>query len=87
MKLSSDARVCSRTPSDRAREPRRGQFREGRSFQKAYLLDLLQEMLEAGVSMLARTRRRLHGNRHVRILPWLRVVGAWLRDQAHGAGA
>jgi len=28
-----------------------GMFREGRSFQKAYLLDLLQEMLEAGSSM------------------------------------
>jgi len=28
-----------------------GMFREGRSFQKAYLLDLLQEMLEGGVSM------------------------------------
>jgi len=28
-----------------------GLFREGRSFQKAYLLDLLQEMLEAGASM------------------------------------
>ena len=28
-----------------------GRFREGRSFQKAYLLDLLQEMLEAGASM------------------------------------
>lgn len=28
-----------------------GPFREGRSFQKAYLLDLLQEMLEAGASM------------------------------------
>ena len=26
-------------------------FREGRSFQKAYLLDLLQEMLEGGSSM------------------------------------
>ena len=28
-----------------------GMFREGRSFQKAYLLDLLQEMLEAGTPM------------------------------------
>ncbi|HEY3256666.1 MAG TPA: phosphocholine cytidylyltransferase family protein, partial [Polyangiaceae bacterium] len=28
-----------------------GLFREGRTFQKAYLLDLLQEMLEAGASM------------------------------------
>jgi choline kinase len=29
----------------------RGQFREGRSFQKAYLIDLLAEMLEQGASM------------------------------------
>lgn len=29
-----------------------GLFREGRSFQKAYLLDLLQEMLEAGTPMV-----------------------------------
>lgn len=28
-----------------------GQFREGRSFQKAYLIDLLAEMLEQGASM------------------------------------
>jgi choline kinase len=28
-----------------------GQFREGRSFQKAYLIDLLAEMLERGSSM------------------------------------
>jgi choline kinase len=28
-----------------------GEYREGRSFQKAYLIDLLAEMLESGVSM------------------------------------
>ena len=52
MKLSeSGARVfCD--AFDRARQTYGGGlFREGRSFQKAYLLDLLQEMLEAGASM------------------------------------
>ena len=34
------------------------QFREGRSFQKAYLIDLLQHMIEAGVAMHAVT---MHG--------------------------
>ena len=52
MKLSeSGARVfCD--AFDRAEQAYGGGiFREGRSFQKAYLLDLLQEMLEAGASM------------------------------------
>jgi choline kinase len=35
-----------------------GQFREGRSFQKAYLIDLLAEMLEQGASM---QREDTHG--------------------------
>lgn len=35
-----------------------GQFREGRSFQKAYLIDLLAEMLEQGASM---EREDTHG--------------------------
>lgn len=35
-----------------------GQFREGRSFQKAYLIDLLAEMLEQGVAM---ERQDTHG--------------------------
>lgn len=35
-----------------------GQFREGRSFQKAYLIDLLAEMLEQGVAM---EREDTHG--------------------------
>ena len=34
------------------------EFREGRSFQKAYLIDLIQYMLEAGVSM---QREDIHG--------------------------
>jgi choline kinase len=52
MKLSADgARVFS-DAFDRARHSYgRGMFREGRTFQKAYLLDLLQEMLEAGALM------------------------------------
>jgi choline kinase len=52
MKLSpSGARVfCD--AFDRAEQAYGGgMFREGRSFQKAYLLDLLQEMLEAGTAM------------------------------------
>ena len=35
-----------------------GQFREGRTFQKAYLIDLLAEMLEQGVAM---EREDTHG--------------------------
>jgi L-glutamine-phosphate cytidylyltransferase len=35
-----------------------GQFREGRSFQKAYLIDLLSEMLERGTAM---AREDTHG--------------------------
>jgi choline kinase len=35
-----------------------GQFREGRSFQKAYLIDLLAEMLERGTAM---EREDTHG--------------------------
>jgi len=52
MKLSPDgARVFS-DAFDRAQLAYGGgMFREGRSFQKAYLLDLLQEMLEAGALM------------------------------------
>jgi choline kinase len=52
MKLSPDgARVFS-DAFDRAQHSYgAGLFREGRSFQKAYLLDLLQEMLEAGALM------------------------------------
>lgn len=52
MKLSeSGARVFT-DAFDRAQQTYGGgMFREGRSFQKAYLLDLLQEMLEAGASM------------------------------------
>jgi len=48
MKLSSDGARVFTDAFDRAqRAYGGGQFREGRSFQKAYLLDLLQEMLEA----------------------------------------
>jgi choline kinase len=52
MKLSAGgARVFS-DAFDRAQQTYGGGlFREGRSFQRAYLLDLLQEMLEAGASM------------------------------------
>jgi len=52
MKLSQGGERVFTEAFDRAqRVYGTGMFREGRTFQKAYLLDLLQEMLEAGVSM------------------------------------
>jgi L-glutamine-phosphate cytidylyltransferase len=52
MKLSADGARVFCDAFDRAELAYGGgMFREGRSFQKAYLLDLLQEMLEAGASM------------------------------------
>lgn len=52
MKLSQDGARVFCDAFDRAQQTYgSGMFREGRSFKKAYLLDLLQEMLEAGASM------------------------------------
>ena len=52
MKLTSDGARVFVDAFDRAQKSYGGGiFREGRSFQKAYLLDLLQEMLEAGAVM------------------------------------
>ena len=52
MKLSEDGARVFTDAFDRAQQTYGdGMFREGRTFQKAYLLDLLQEMLEAGASM------------------------------------
>jgi choline kinase len=52
MKLSAEGARVFVAAFDRARQSYgAGLFREGRSFQKAYLLDLLQEMLEAGTVM------------------------------------
>jgi L-glutamine-phosphate cytidylyltransferase len=52
MKLNADGARVFTDAFDRAQHSYGGgTFREGRSFQKAYLLDLLQEMLEAGASM------------------------------------
>ena len=52
MKLSQSGALELGDAFDRAQHTYGGgMFREGRSFQKAYLLDLLQEMLEAGSSM------------------------------------
>ena len=52
MKLTADGARVFLDAFDRAeRAYGGGPFREGRTFQKAYLLDLLQEMLEAGASM------------------------------------
>jgi len=52
MKLRPDGARVFLDAFDRAEQAYGGGlFREGRSFQKAYLLDLLQEMLESGASM------------------------------------
>ena len=52
MKLSEDGARVFTDAFDRAQQTYGdGMFREGRTFQKAYLLDLLQEMLEAGALM------------------------------------
>ncbi|HTN90930.1 MAG TPA: phosphocholine cytidylyltransferase family protein [Sorangium sp.] len=53
MKLSarSAARFLSAFDAARAAFSERPEFREGRSFQRAYLIDLLQYMLEAGADL------------------------------------
>lgn len=59
MKLTPDGAGQLTTAFDRAeRSYGGGQFREGRSFQKAYLIDLLAEMLEQGTPM---EREDTHG--------------------------
>lgn len=59
MKLSAIGAKDFVTAFDRAeRAYGGGQFREGRSFQKAYLIDLLAEMLEQGASI---QREDTHG--------------------------
>jgi choline kinase len=90
MKLSSDGARVFTDAFDRAqRTYGAGQFREGRSFQKAYLLDLLQEMLEAGASM---HRENIHGG-YMEIDTGQDLAmaqgwwDAWLRDKSLGAGS
>jgi L-glutamine-phosphate cytidylyltransferase len=52
MKLSADGAAEFLDAFDRASAAHAGgQFREGRTFQRAYLIDLLQHMLEAGSEM------------------------------------
>ena len=52
MKLSADGARLFCDAFDRARAEFAGRtFREGRSFEKAYLIDLLQHMLEQGIVM------------------------------------
>jgi choline kinase len=59
MKLSPEGASDFLTAFDRAeRRYGGGQFREGRSFQKAYLIDLLAQMLEQGTVM---EREDTHG--------------------------
>jgi len=63
-----------------------GMFREGRSFQKAYLLDLLQEMLESGSSMARENTAGGYmeidtGQDLAMARGWW---DAWLADKKHG---
>ena len=59
MKLSADGSRQLLDAFDQAeRKFGAGQYREGRSFQKAYLIDLLADMLEQGTPM---TREDTHG--------------------------
>ena len=90
MKLNADgARVFSDAFERAQQTYGGGQFREGRSFQKAYLLDLLQEMLEAGASM---HRENTHGG-YMEIDTGQDLAmaqgwwDAWLSNKTRGAGA
>ncbi|MES1177188.1 MAG: phosphocholine cytidylyltransferase family protein [Myxococcales bacterium] len=89
MKLSADGARVFTDAFDRAEKAYGGgQFREGRSFQKAYLLDLLQEMLEAGASM--HRENTAGGYMEIDTGQDLSMAqgwwDAWLRDRARGAG-
>jgi L-glutamine-phosphate cytidylyltransferase len=88
MKMSPHgARVFSDAFDRAERSYGSGLFREGRSFQKAYLLDLLQEMLEAGAAM---RRENTHGG-YMEIDTTQDLALAqgwwddWLRAKARGA--
>ena len=87
MKLSPDgARVFTDAFQRAERAYGAGMFREGRSFQKAYLLDLLQEMLEAGASM--RREDIAGGYMEIDTTQDLAMAAAWwdgwLREKARG---
>ena len=56
------------------------EFREGRSFQKAYLIDLLQYMLEQGVDLHAVTMRG--GYMEIDTTQDARLAEQWWRDPA-----
>jgi len=90
MKLSPDgARVFS-DAFDRAQHSYGGGlFREGRTFQKAYLLDLLQEMLEAGALM--RRENTAGGYMEIDTGQDLALAdqwwSAWLERNSTGGGA
>ena len=88
MNLSSDGARVFRDAFDRAeRAFGGGLFREGRSFQKAYLLDLLQEMLESGASM--HRENTAGGYMEIDTGQDLSMAqgwwDAWLRDKQRGA--
>ena len=87
MKLSPDgARVFTDAFQRAERAYGAGMFREGRSFQKAYLLDLLQEMLEAGASM--RREDIAGGYMEIDTTQDLAMAATWwdgwLREKARG---
>lgn len=87
MKHSADGARVFLDAFDRAQQTYGGgMFREGRSFQKAYLLDLLQEMLEAGASMhrenIAGGYMEIDTEQDLAMAPgWW---DAWLRDKQRG---
>ncbi len=56
-----------------------GMFREGRSFQKAYLIDLLAEMLEQGVSM--QREDTLGGYMEIDTVQDLAMAEAWWNER------
>jgi choline kinase len=90
MKLSPDgARVFSDAFDRAQRSYGGGLFREGRTFQKAYLLDLLQEMLEAGALM--RRENTAGGYMEIDTGQDLALAdqwwSAWLERNSAGGGA
>jgi choline kinase len=87
MKLSQDGARVFTDAFERAQQTYGGgMFREGRSFQKAYLLDLLQEMLEAGASM--HRENTAGGYMEIDTGQDLAMAAgwweAWLREKARG---
>jgi L-glutamine-phosphate cytidylyltransferase len=80
MKLSADGARVFVDAFDRANKSYGGGiFREGRSFQRAYLLDLLQEMLEAGAVM--RRENTAGGYMEIDTEQDLAMAEAWWKER------